>query len=314
MIALAFVAAAGGYLLRDAQNLEPRTWSHCVDAASGYDVQYPSDWNAAGGAVACRFFDPEPFEVPANSDLGGTALEVFPQEQSFDEALASLIDSRFHRTELREQVTIGGRTAFRLELVSTGQGLADSGTRSYGYLFRGDGGPSVLVQTTALPGDRIRHRDVVDHAAQTIALFPPASTEDESSSVLPGALEEKRAAILEAAQAGDYDAVAALADPVEFSYSFGGPFPGGPAAFWRQEAEQGQDPLEALAIILQLPYTLATGLYVWPFAYDKTVDTITDYEIELLEALDVTFAGEGYLGWRAGFTPDGRWTFFVAGD
>ena len=313
MIALAFVAAAGGYLLRDAQNLEPRTWSHCVDAASGYDVQYPSDWNAAGGAVACRFFDPEPFAVPADSDFGGTALEVFPQEQSFDEALASLIDSRFYRTELREQVTIGGRTAFRLELVSTGQGLADSGTRSYGYLFRGDGGPSVLVQTTALPGDRIRHRDVVDHAAQTIALFPPAST-DETVSALPEPVEEKRTAVLAAAQSGDYEAVAELADPAGFEYTFGGPFPGGPAAFWRQEAESGQDPLEALATILQLPYTLASGTYVWPFAYDKTADTITDYERELLEPLEFTFAGEGYLGWRAGFTPDGRWTFFVAGD
>jgi hypothetical protein len=283
-----------------------------VDAASGYGVEYPSDWNRASGSLACRFFDPEPFTVPQNSDFSGTALEVFPQDVGYDEALASLIDTRFSETELREQVSIGSRQAFVLELVSTGEGLEERGTRTYGYLFRGDPGPAVLVRTTAPPGERIRHRDVVDHAASTLSLFAPPRP--ESSSVLPGALEEKRAAILEAAQAGDFDAVAALADPDRFSYSFGGPFPGGPAAFWRQEAERGQNPLEALAIILQLPYTLATGNYVWPFAYDKTVDTITDYEIELLEALDVTFVGEGYLGWRAGFTPDGRWTFFVAGD
>jgi hypothetical protein len=285
-----------------------------VDVAAGYDVQYPADWSSAGGALACRFFDPEPFAVPADSDFGGTALEVFPQEVAFDDALASLIDRRFFRTELREQVTIGGRDAFRLELVATGQGLADRGTRSYGYLFRGDGGPSLLVQTTARPGDRIRHRDVVDHAAQTLVLFPPREEEDASASGLPEAVEEKRAEILAAAQSGDPEAVAELADPEGFEYTFGGPFPGGPAAFWRQEAESGQDPLEALATILQLPYTLASGTYVWPFAYDKTVDTITDYERELLEPLEFTFAGEGYLGWRAGITPDGRWIFFVAGD
>ena len=116
------------------------------------------------------------------------------------------------------------------------------------------------------------------------------------------------------AGAGMVHAVAALADPGGFEYTFGGPFPGGPAAFWRQEAESGQDPLEALATILQLPYTLASGTYVWPFAYDKTADTITDHERELLEPLEFTFAGEGYLGWRAGIAPDGRWTFFVAGD
>ena len=312
-IALAFAAAAGGYLLRDAQNLEPRAWSHCVDAVSGYDVQYPSDWNAGSGAISCRFFDPEPFAVPANSDFGGTALEVFPQDVPYDDALASLIDTRFFRTELRELVTIGGRSAFRLEVVATGRGLADRDTSVYAYLFRGDGGPSVLVQTTAQPGERIRHRDVVDHAAQTLRLFPPERG-DEPASGLPEAVEEVRASILEAALSGDPDAVAGLADPEQFEYTFGGPVEGGPAEYWRQ-IEQEERPLEMLATILQLPYTLSRGIYVWPFAYDKTEDELTDYERELLEPLGAGGAVvDGYFGWRAGITPDGRWVFFVAGD
>jgi len=134
---------------------------------------------------------------------------------------------------------------------------------------------------------------------------------------VPAAVEAKRHAIQEAAESGDADAVAALAaDP--FSYSFGGPVEGGPAAYWRRLEANGEQPLAALAAILELPYTLSSGIYVWPFAYDKTEEQITDYERELLATLPpdaATFVqGGGYLGWRAGIEPDGDWVFFVSGD
>ena len=134
---------------------------------------------------------------------------------------------------------------------------------------------------------------------------------------LPEAVEAKRVAILEAARSGDADAVAALAsDP--FNYSFGGPVEGGPAAYWRELEANGEQPLEALAAILELPYTLSSGIYVWPFAYDKTEEQITEHERELLATLPADAAtfipGGGYLGWRAGIEPDGDWVFFVSGD
>ena len=312
MIAVAFVGAAGGYLLRDSQDLE-QEWAHCVDTAQGYDVEYPSQWHVARGRFACSFFDPEPFTVPANSDFGGTALEVASTQQSFDELLGSLIDTRFARTELREEVTVGNHRGFRLELVATGNGLEQRGTRTYGYLLRRASGPPVYVRATARPGERVRHRDVVDHAAVTLRTFAPALAAP-AADLLPAPVDEKRRAILAAASSGDVDAVAALADADEFSYTFGGDVPGGPAAYWRERQANGDDPLADLAQILRMPYTLSTGHYVWPFAYDKTADTLTEYERELLEPLGTAFVGEGYLGWRAGFRPDGRWVFFVAGD
>jgi hypothetical protein len=133
---------------------------------------------------------------------------------------------------------------------------------------------------------------------------------------VPGAVESKRVALLRAAEAKDYDRLAKLADPT-FRYTFGGPVPGGPAAYWRQAEQRGEHPLEALAAILQLPYTLSRGLYVWPFAYDKTSDEITQYETILLKKIPpdgATVGPEGYLGWRAGIRPDGSWIYFVAGD
>ena len=132
---------------------------------------------------------------------------------------------------------------------------------------------------------------------------------------LPPEVAETHAALLAAAESGDYEALRPLI-PDEFSYTFGLPSEGGPIEYWQQvEAESGESPLEILARILELPYTLSSGTYVWPFAYDKQEDELTDYERELLGDLAVySGAGSGYLGWRAGIAPDGTWRFFIAGD
>lgn len=145
---------------------------------------------------------------------------------------------------------------------------------------------------------------------------PQVPAAAQGAAGVPAAVESKRIRILRAAEARDYEALAKLADPT-IRYTFGSAVPGGPAAFWRQAAQQGQQPLEALAAILRLPYTLSRGLYVWPFAYDKTADEITGYEASLLKRIPPhrsTLGPGGYLGWRAGILPDGRWIYFVAGD
>jgi hypothetical protein len=140
---------------------------------------------------------------------------------------------------------------------------------------------------------------------------------------LPEAVKAKRAAILEAAQARDQEALAALAAE-NFSYSFGVPVEGGPAAYWRRAEESGEDPLGTLVTILQLPST-QTGvggetLYVWPFAYDRDISKLTPEEREQLlgfateDELKSWEAFGGYVGYRAGITQDGVWISFVAGD
>ena len=137
---------------------------------------------------------------------------------------------------------------------------------------------------------------------------------------LPGPVDDKRREIVEAAERGDYEAVAALAGD-DFSYTFGAPVAGGPAAYWRDLAEStDEEPLPLLADLLRLPPTLERGVYVWPFAFDAQADELTAHERELLSAvggadLSDDFApGAGYVGWRAGIEPRGEWIFFVAGD
>ena len=95
-----------------------------------------------------------------------------------------------------------------------------------------------------------------------------AGTPATPTSGLPAAVEQTRAALLAAAESGDYEALAALVPATGFEYTFGGPVEGGPVAYW-QELEQTTDerPIEALAAILKMPYVLSRGYYVWPWAY-----------------------------------------------
>jgi len=137
---------------------------------------------------------------------------------------------------------------------------------------------------------------------------------------VPAAVEETRAELLEAAESGDYERLRPLVPATGFEYTFGGPVEGGAIAYWQElERTSVERPLENLAEVLRMPYTLSRGIYVWPFAYDiAEADEITAHERELLQPLgplDTLFVpGTGYLGWRAGIEPDGTWVFFVAGD
>jgi hypothetical protein len=140
-----------------------------------------------------------------------------------------------------------------------------------------------------------------------------------AETALPAAVEETRAALLEAAESGDYEALRPLL-PEQFEYTFGGPVEGGPIAYW-QELERTTDerPLETLAEIMGMPYALTRGNYYWPWAHAVgSSEDLSPHERELLAPLgspsELFPEGSGYFGWRAGIAPDGTWVFFVAGD
>lgn len=134
-------------------------------------------------------------------------------------------------------------------------------------------------------------------------------------SLLPPPVERTRRAIAAAAKAHDLAALRKLIPDDGFTYSYGGPYKGGPIAYWRHlEATTSDEPFGVLARILQLPYTVNAGHFVWPFAYDKKLDELGDYGRGLLGDLSVTYVGDSYYGWRAGIEPDGTWRFYVRGD
>ena len=328
-------AAAGGYLLGGRADDEneaatetatqrteagiPVGWKLCTNERLGYALGYPSDWHAPALSAEseCTFFDPAPILLPEASDAfgsdarGGARAAVVPAAGG-----RALSDERFEEVLERRELTIAGRQAVEVISRATGAGLLESGTESATYVVDRSPEPPIMLRTVRRPNSNWEERlRILDEAARTLVLFEPERTAAQDAP--PDAVLRKRAAMLDAALAGDYDALAQLSDPNEFEYTFGGEVDGGPAAFWRQAEARGEDPTpaEALAEVLRLPYTLSTGIYVWPFAYDKTEDELTSYERALLRPLGSAGAfSDGYLGWRAGIRPDGRWVFFVAGD
>jgi hypothetical protein len=151
--------------------------------------------------------------------------------------------------------------------------------------------------------------------SETVTETVTETVAGEGATGLPDAVAETHAGLLAAAESGDYEALRPYLHD-EFSYTFGLPDEDGPIAYWQTvEAESDERPIEVLERILRMPYTLFAGSYIWPFAYDKQPDELTEYERELLGDLAESFGqGSGYLGWRTGIQPDGTWQFFIAGD
>lgn len=175
----------------------------------------------------------------------------------------------------------------------------------------------VLIALGGLAGSILASRTMDEETTTVTVTRTKTDAVSGSASGLPGAVDAKRAAILRAAEAKDYEGLARLADRAAFTYTFGSPVPGGPAAYWRKAEQRGEQPLEALAAVIKLPYALSRGIYVWPFAYVKRPNEITRYGRTLLNKIPPAgraVGPQGYLGWRAGILPDGRWIYFVSGD
>lgn len=308
IVALA-VGAAGGWLLFDrledddeAQASEAE-WSTCTNASQGFSIDYPAAWytDHPTPELACRFFDPRRFEVPAESDFTGTALEV-SIEPSADEAASS--------------------DPVKFETAREGMAV-------YGYRVR-ERDRRFSVFTTGNAGvDHEPWRRIVDKAVRTLRFGEERSQAVEGANVvppqigLPAPVARKRAEIWEAAKGGDYEEVARLVDPEGFEYTFGGAVAGGPAAYWRQvDQTTDERPIETLAKILELPFAQQpeSKLYVWPFAFTRKASTLSpDEKEQLVEAIgEETMRGyeqlDSYLGYRAGIDEDGNWVFYVAGD
>ncbi|MEX1253111.1 MAG: hypothetical protein WEE64_02095 [Dehalococcoidia bacterium] len=140
---------------------------------------------------------------------------------------------------------------------------------------------------------------------------------------LPPAVAEMRQAIIEEAVACNFDQLQALAldGSATFSYSFGEPAEGGtPGAFWEGAEGQGEDALAMLVSVLNMPFAQRDGAYVWPFAYSLDFSKLSPAERTMLEQyftpeeIDGWVQASAYLGYRAGITQAGDWTFFIAGD
>jgi hypothetical protein len=336
-VLLVVAAGTGGYLLADDDTADerevalPQGWALCSNDDRGFAIGFPGRWHADEVAEheSCEYFDPDPFEVPPQSDFSGTALEIDPVGEEYQTVVDGLVDRRFARVLARRETTVAGRPAVRIETEASGASLEGKGTKVTSWVVD-RGGTAFIARTTGFLGQGFEyasHQATLDRAIETLVFFAPTAVPLADGRVLPhqpelpDRVERTRIAIAEAAAARNYDALARLIPDDGFEYTFGGAVEGGPTAYWRRlEATTDETPLDTLVAVVALPYTKVRGIYVWPFAFDRDPKQLTEEELELLS----TFATPreikgwrefgGYIGWRAGIQPDGDWVFYVAGD
>lgn len=145
----------------------------CMNREQGYSLEYPADWqvNDAELMGPCALFDPDPLDVPENSELPpsiAVAIDVEPVP------FATVTGEVMGRREIsREATIVDGRTAVRMEAESTGEGLHDRGLRSYHYFI--DLGAMTMVATTHGVGDMPfdRKRRILDAMMATLEFHEP---------------------------------------------------------------------------------------------------------------------------------------------
>lgn len=117
-------------------------------ATSSFLVRYPQGWFTNDSGEPCRWFHPEPFELPDRTEATGIAVHLDIEPVAFERiAEDARTGPHVERVIQDEQLEIDGRAAFRLEIVSSGEALTPEGTRVYQY-FADVGEGETLVTTT----------------------------------------------------------------------------------------------------------------------------------------------------------------------
>ena len=145
---------------------------------------------------------------------------------------------------------------------------------------------------------------------------------------LPFSTRRMHQLILEATKSGDIEKLRALIGTGDSQTMLSlGDFDGDPIEYLKKEGgdSNGHETLAILEEILEAGYVhLDKGtdreLYVWPYFFAYPLDKLTDPQ--MVELFRIVTYGDfqdmkdfgGYIFYRAGITPTGRWTFFVAGD
>jgi hypothetical protein len=141
----------------------------CTNERYGFTVAYPAGWHTNTGEVipACSAFDPEPVQVPAQSEMPFDIAAVFSvQEMPFDRAG----DPQFERVLSSERVTVAGRSAVRAEVESTGEGLADRGLRTLRYTIDLGGGRSLVATTNRTDASYDANREILARMVESLEI------------------------------------------------------------------------------------------------------------------------------------------------
>jgi hypothetical protein len=143
---------------------------------------------------------------------------------------------------------------------------------------------------------------------------------------LPGAVEDMRAAILEAVQSGDIEDLRHAYERNELKPDLGAGPVADPVAHWRQISGdgEGREILAILAGVLDAGYVIVRGgrdaenarIYVWPYFAEVPIASLSKaQQVELLRlvspaTLEAMRTAGRYTYWRVAIGADGTWHSF----
>lgn len=147
-------------------------------------------------------------------------------------------------------------------------------------------------------------------------------------STLPEPVQHTRNLILEAARTGDVEKLRPLIGlgDEQTQLSLGG-IDGDPIKYLKELSgdDEGQEVLAIMEEVLSSGYVhlepgTASDLYVWPYFFAIPLDRLT--AAQRVELFKIITAGDyeemktygAYIFYRLGIAPDGKWSFFIAGD
>lgn len=299
----------------------------CV--APTFSVERPGSWsvNDPAEAAPCRYFHPDPFEVPQNTETVGIAIHLGYEEVPFE--TTSNPGEETQETLDRRETEVDGLRAVRIRARSTGQGLLDSGVELVNWVI--DAGPqrSFLATTIEAAGNFERNIEVLDSMVETLdfSVEEACSAAEMAAPVsegdLPDAVGEKRTAILSAALSCDYDQLSDLTGEEGFTFSYGDSADF--AAFLREGEGSGNDPLRKLVQIFGTTprdfeirdenhkvWPAAATYESWNAIPEEAIDDLRS--VYTAEDLQSFAQAEQYLGYRTAISRSGNWLYFVAGD
>lgn len=153
---------------------EPKSLAERCESPEGFAVSYPGSWSVNPGteAPACTLFSPDSFTVPPATDARVAPINVRVEGIPFDQLVTTGRGEELRRDEF----TVDGRPAVRVERVTAGEGLWPQGlpvTRVVVDLGTDDDAPRALVvNTVGLPRfDYPRNVEVLDRMVGSLT-FP----------------------------------------------------------------------------------------------------------------------------------------------
>lgn len=201
---------------------DARPMKSCVASERGYRLAFPASWstNESADAEPCRFFHPETFTLPRQTEATGIAVNVRLNPVAFDEVVPAPGGSAVAEMLDRRVTTIDGRRAVRSETRSTGRALLPFGTVAVRWFVDAEDATLVAATSEAAAAGRFEDNvNVLDAMMQSLRILERPATcsarrsapESTPQAELPQAVAATRTAIRRAAKACDYDELAALA-------------------------------------------------------------------------------------------------------